>query len=180
MANLKTHTVPFRRKREGKTNYKKRLELLKSSLPRLIIRISNKYVTAQIINYNDDGDKVVVGFNSKELEKHGWNYSKKSLPAAYLTGIVIAKKALEKGITKAILDLGLQTKGEKLFSCLKGAIDAGLDVPADDNIFPDESRISGVHISKIKNVEFSGYKKNKLSVEKLPEVFDSVKKKLIA
>ena len=44
MATGPRYAVKFRRRREGKTDYKKRLNLLKSELPRFIVRISNKYI----------------------------------------------------------------------------------------------------------------------------------------
>ena len=50
MANKKTYTVPFRRKREGKTNYKKRLGLLKSKSLRLVVRKSNKHILVQLVD----------------------------------------------------------------------------------------------------------------------------------
>ena len=42
------HVLPYRRKREGRTNYKKRLALLKSGQPRLVIRRSNRYLQFQL------------------------------------------------------------------------------------------------------------------------------------
>ena len=44
MAKGKRYSVKFRRRREGKTNYKKRLAFVKSDLPRLVVRRSNKYL----------------------------------------------------------------------------------------------------------------------------------------
>ena len=41
-------------------------------------------------------------------------------------------------------------------AALKGVIDAGLDVPADSETFPSESRINGEHL-KIKN-DISSFK----------------------
>jgi large subunit ribosomal protein L18 len=39
---LPTYKMPFRRRREGKTNYTKRLKLLLSRKPRLVVRKSLK------------------------------------------------------------------------------------------------------------------------------------------
>lgn len=149
MGSKTTFTVPLRRKRSGKTNYKKRLQLLKGGKNRLVIRKSNTQIILQIIKYETDGDKVQVTVQSKELEKnHGWKHSHKNTPAAYLAGLLLAKKAKEKGIKEAILDLGLQSpmKGNKLYAALKGAIDGGLNVPASEDIFPAEERIKGEHV----------------------------------
>lgn len=140
--------LAYRRKREGKTNYKKRLSLLKSGVPRLVVRRSNKYLLLQLIEYTPDGDKVVLSLSSKELTKHGFKSSAKSIPASYLTGGLLAKKAAEKKITKAIVDLGLQTHrgGTRIYAAIKGAIDAGLDIPARDEVFPGAARLSGEHL----------------------------------
>ena len=110
--------VPYHRKKSGKTNYKKRLRLLLSEKLRLIIRRSNKNVLGQIVQYHPDGDKVLLTTTSQELTKLGWNYSRKNLPASYLTGLLLGKKAQEKKVKEAILDLGLQTSigGGRLYA----------------------------------------------------------------
>lgn len=151
MASTTTRrTVPYRRKREGKTNYRKRLELLKGRKERLVIRKTNKHLIMQLVAYEPDGDKVHAGVSSKKLEKLGWKHSSSNLPAAYLTGLLLAKEAQKKKITAAILDLGLQTpiKGSRLYAALKGAIDGGLDIPASEDVFPAEERLNGAHISE--------------------------------
>ena len=149
---LKKLNVEFRRKRQGKTNYKKRLKLLLSNKPRLVIRIFLKTICVQIIENLPEGDKVIAAVSSKELEKLGWKYNKVNIPAAYLTGLLAGKKAQEKGVKIAILDVGLKmpTKGSKIYACLKGAVDSGLNVAHSKEIFPDESRIKGEHILKHK------------------------------
>lgn len=141
-------TVPYRRKREGKTNYKKRLELLKGERHRLVIRKTNKHLIMQLVDYHPDGDKVIVGVSSKKLESMGWKHSSKNLPACYLTGLLLAKTAQEKKVKDAILDLGLQTplKGSRLYAALKGAIDGGLAIPASTEVFPTDERIAGKHL----------------------------------
>jgi len=155
-----TYTVHYRRKREGKTDYKKRLQLLKSQKPRLVLRLTNKQLIAQLTTYNPDGDKVLFTVNATNLEEKGWDYSKNSLPAAYLTGAIVAKKAKEENIEEAILDVGLQTphRGGKLFAALKGTIDAGLDVPANKNVFPSTKRIRGEHIDETLATDFDEIK----------------------
>ncbi|MDD3175035.1 MAG: 50S ribosomal protein L18 [Candidatus Nanoarchaeia archaeon] len=182
MAKNSIFTVAYRRKREGKTNYKKRLTLLKSNLTRLVIRKTNTEIVLQLVNYDQDGDKVVATVPSKKLIKFGWDYSKKSIPAAYLTGLLLAKMAKTKNVTEAVLDLGLQTPEQKskVYAALKGAIDGGLNIPADEKVFPDESRIKGEHISKMSDLPlFSKYKSKKLDVTKMPTVFEAVKKKIM-
>jgi large subunit ribosomal protein L18 len=141
-------TVPYRRKREGKTNYKKRLEYLKSKELRLVVRKTNKHIILQIVGYQPDGDKVFLGVSSKALEKEGWKHSTSNIPACYLSGLILAQSAKKHTIKKAILDLGLQTpkKGSRLYAALKGAIDGGLSIPASDAVFPVEERITGQHL----------------------------------
>ena len=145
-----TYTVKYKRKRENKTNYKKRLNLLKSKQDILIIRKTNTQIITQIARYNKEGDKIMITTKSSELKKLGWTHSLKNTPAAYLTGLLIAKKAKQHKITNAILDLGLQTslKGTKAYATLKGATDAGLKIPQNEEAYPKDNRIQGEHISK--------------------------------
>jgi len=145
MATGPRYTVRFRRRRDGATNYKKRLALLKSRKPRLVIRKTNKYIICQVLQYDPKGDKVVASANSKELVKLGWKGATANLPASYLTGLLIAKKAKVK---EAVADLGLydSTKGSKIYAALKGAIDGGLNVSAGEENFPSEDRIAGKHL----------------------------------
>jgi large subunit ribosomal protein L18 len=191
MATKKRHTIAYRRKRKGFTNYKKRLRLLQSGRPRLVVRRGNKTILAQIIEYKASGDVILSSANSAELRKFGWKYSTANTPAAYLTGLLIGKKASAKKVENAVLDIGLYppTKGSKIFAALKGAIDAGLKVPCSEEIFPDEKRIKGNHVvdyaKKIKedkkqyDKKFSGYAKNGADPEEMSAAFDEVKSKIM-
>jgi len=137
----------YRRKTEGRTDYKKRLKMLVSGISRLVIRRTNKNIIVQVVDYADAGDKVIVTVNSTELKKLGWKHATGNLPAAYLTGMLAAQKAKKKGVKKAIADFGLQPKASsRLYAALKGARDNGLEVPASEDIFPSEDRIMGKHI----------------------------------
>lgn len=149
MATHRKYTLPKRRRRKGKTDYRKRLKLLLSRKHRLVVRRSNKYIWAQIIEYSSKGDITLVSAHSKELEKYGWKYGKKNLPASYLVGLLIGKRSLEKGIKEAILDIGLYRNcyGSRLYSLAKGAIDAGLNINVGEVALPKEERIKGRHIS---------------------------------
>lgn len=184
MAKNAIYTVAFRRKREGRTHYKKRLELLKSDKVRLVVRKSNTATLLQFIQYQPDGDKVLLALNSKKLSSFGWDFSKKSIPANYLAGLAIGVLAKKAGINDAILDMGLQTpkSGSKVYAALKGVIDAGVDVPSSESIFPSEERLSGKHIEGAKDLHasFTGYKKAKLDASKLSEVFAKVKDKILS
>ena len=56
-----TYEVPFRRRREKKTNYEKRLALVKGEKPIMVVRRSNRYITVQFVEFNPKGDKTVTG-----------------------------------------------------------------------------------------------------------------------
>lgn len=145
----KTRNVPFRRKREGKTDYRKRLKLLLSNRPRLVIRRSLDNVIAQIVQYDEKGDKVVAASSTMELRKLGWKLSTGNIPAAYLAGLSLGAKAKKKGVKTAILDLGMQTstKGSRVYACLKGVIDSGIEIPHNKDVLPSDDRVSGKHIA---------------------------------
>jgi len=149
-----TYKVKFRRRRENKTDYRKRLKLLKSKLPRAVVRKTLRNTIVQFALYDPSGDRIVASANSKELVKLGWNFSTKSVPAAYLTGYLAGLRAKKENIENAVLDIGryTPTKGGRVFAALKGMLDAGIDIPHDEDILPSQERINGEHLnSEIKN-----------------------------
>jgi len=162
MASGPRYAVRFRRKREGSTNYKRRLALLKSKKPRLVIRKSNKYIICQIIDYNESGDKVLASVNSISLKKLGWKHGCNNLPASYLTGFMLGLVAKKAKVKEAILDYGLYTttKSSRIYTAMKGSIDAGLNVPhgKEDQTLPSEERISGKHINEKIGKDFATLK----------------------
>lgn len=135
------------RRHENKTDYKLRLNILKSGKPRLVVRKTNRYIIAQIVESDIAQDKVLVGTTSKALLAKGWpenlSGSLKSIQAAYLTGLLIGKMAKEKKIKEAILDIGMQRniKKSRIYAVLKGAVDAGLQVPHGAEALPSESQM---------------------------------------
>lgn len=141
--------IAYKRKRLGKTNYKKRLNLLKSSKLRVVVRGSHNNFIVQLIKSELKGDKVVLSAYTRELIKYGWNKHRGNVPSAYLAGYLLGKKAIKNNINEAILDVGLQslTKGNRLYAALKGSVDAGLNIPYDNSMLPKEERIKGKHIS---------------------------------
>jgi len=180
MARKTVITVPHRRKREGKTDYKKRLNILYSNKSRFVVRKTPNNIQIQMINYESKGDKVLVCVHANELLKLGWTYGMGNTPAAYLTGYLAGKKAVSKGIKEAILDIGLQAQGERLYAALKGALDAGLNIPHNEKIIPKEERLNGEHIVKcfdsVKNdQQFSAYKKKNLKVADIKNLIEKVK-----
>ncbi len=189
MAKGPAYRVPFRRRREGKTNYYRRRELLKSRKIRLVIRCSLSHTRVQFVKAELKGDKVLVSAFSKELEKYGWKAPCGNLPAAYLTGFLAGLKAKKFELKEAILDAGIRKppKGSRIYAGLKGVIDAGIYVPCDGEILPDEDRVKGKHIaeywklissSEKRGVMFSQYLANGLNPENLPEHFNEVKQKI--
>src|SRR3989338_3829582 len=145
MTKISMFEIKFKRRRECKTDYRKRLAAIKSGKPRLIARKTDRYMIAQVVNYSPTGDVVAASANSRELENFGWPFGKKNLSAAYLTGMLVAQRAKKKGISEAIFDLGLQSNvhGCRIFAVLKGAIDAGMKIPHDAGVIPKAERISG-------------------------------------
>jgi large subunit ribosomal protein L18 len=186
MARSARYRVPFRRKRIGKTDYKKRLRFLLSKTPRLAVRKSLRSIVVQLIEYSPAGDRVVASAHSRELRKYGWLGSGSNTSAAYLVGLLCARKALEKNHSKAILDIGFHapTKGSKIFAALRGALDGGLEIPHQEDLIPDDSRIHGEHVAAYaklvdKSKRFSKYLERNLDPETLPGHFEEVKKRIM-
>ena len=88
MSSRKPHTVYYRRKRKQKTNYKKRLNLLKSKEIRLVIRKSLNNLTVQFVEYKQGGDKVLLSVRGDSLKKLKWTFSQNNIPASYLIGLI--------------------------------------------------------------------------------------------
>ena len=154
LAQKANYRVPFRRRRDGLTNYRYRDKLLRSGLHRAVVRKSLKSISVQFVEFDPAGDRVVASANALELKKLGWQGSTSNTSAAYFAGLLAGTRAKEKKIGKAVLDIGLQTpsKGSRVFSALKGIIDAGIDVPHGPEILPKDERI------KAKVPDFEGFK----------------------
>ena len=164
--------TPFRRRQEGKTDYYQRKRLVtqhkaKYNSPkyRLVVRFTNRDVIAQIVSSQITGDFVFTSAYSHELPRYGIRHGLTNWAAAYATGLLVARRALQKlgldetyqgveevegeyQLTEAVedgprpfkvfLDIGLQrtTTGGRVFGVLKGASDGGLYVPHSPNRFP--------------------------------------------
>jgi large subunit ribosomal protein L18 len=163
-----------RRKLEGKTDYMKRFKLLKSDSPRIIFRKTNRYIIAQYVASKEAQDKVEIGISSKNLKKFGWpdefDGSLKSIPAAYLTGLLIGKEIVKKKLKTPIVDFGMirVLSKNKGYAFLKGVVDAGIKIKCDEEQFPEEERLSGKHLkedfSKIFQEIKSKIEKNESSI----------------
>jgi len=170
-AYFKRFQVQFRRRREGKTDYRARKRLIaqdknKYNTPkyRLVVRVTNKDVIAQIVYAKIVGDFVVTSAYGHELTRYGMPVSHTSYAGAYATGLLVARRLLKKfnldskyaGNTgnigedfnvqeledgpapfRALLDVGLRrtTSGSIIFAAMKGASDGGLDIPHSEDRF---------------------------------------------
>lgn len=155
------YSVKPRRRREGKTDYRKRLKLLRSRKVRIVIRKSLNNTQIQFVGYKEGGDNILASANSNELSsKYNWNFSTSTTPAAYLTGILAGKRAKEKGISECVLDTGRHppVTGSKIFASVKGVIDAGVDCPHNEEKIPNEDRIMGKHLDKEIETAVNGIK----------------------
>lgn len=157
MAHGPLYRVGFRRRREGKTDYRTRLALLKSGEARVVVRTTNRNVIVQFVTYDETGDNVVATAEARELPELGYKSAGNNTPSAYLTGRLAATRAKEKGVSEGVLDMGRAQphKGGVIFGALKGVIDGGVEVPAGDDIFPSEERMRGEHLGNDKAAAFA-------------------------
>eukprot|EP01032_Pedospumella_encystans_P020457 gene20457-23236_t len=102
-AYFKTFQVKFRRRREGRTDYRQRHKLItqdknkyQSPKYRLVVRFTNRYVICQIIYAEVIGDKVLAQASSAELPRYGLKVGLKNYAAAYATGLLLARRLLKK------------------------------------------------------------------------------------
>lgn len=178
--------VPFRREREGRTDYRYRIDLLRSGKPRLIARISLRHIRAQVATPASEGDKIFASAYSKELSNFGWKGYTANTSAAYLVGLLCGYRAKQEGIGEGILDINrhVSSPEAKVFAVLKGALEAGLMVPHDEDVLPSDARCRGEHISnyaqELKSNEeeyqsqFASYLEKDIQPEDLPEHFKQV------
>ena len=174
MATGPRYFVAFRRRREGKTDYYQRTKLVVAESPRMVVRRTNRHIIIQLVTAEMDGDRTLVTANSAELEKYGYKGATANTPAAYLTGMLFAAKAKKAQQDRAVLDIGLNraTPGARVFAALKGAVEAGLDVPHSEEILPSDERIKGAHIAAY-NKKFGDI------VQNVEQVADAIKKELV-
>jgi len=171
-AYFKRFQVKFKRRREGKTDYYARKRLTtqdknKYNTPkyRLIVRFTNKDIVCQIAYAKIEGDVIVCAAYSHELPRYGVKVGLTNYAAAYCTGLLVARRLLQKynlgdkyegqtevdgehftvednddgpGAFRCYLDVGLNrtTTGARVFGALKGAADGGLDIPHSTRRFP--------------------------------------------
>ncbi|VAI36205.1 unnamed protein product [Triticum turgidum subsp. durum] len=101
-AYSKRFQVKFKRRRQGKTDYRARLRLTnqdknKYNTPkyRFVVRFTNKDVTAQIVYATIAGDIVMAAAYSHELPRYGLEVGLTNYAAAYCTGLLLARRVLK-------------------------------------------------------------------------------------
>jgi len=171
-AYFKRFQVKFKRRREGRTDYYARKRLIiqdknKYNTPkyRLVVRVSNRDITTQIVYARIEGDVVLAAAYAHELPRYGVKVGLSNYASAYATGLLLARRLLKKlkldkvyagakeangaeynvenvdgqpGAFQCFLDVGLArtSTGAKIFGALKGAADGGLHVPHSVKRFP--------------------------------------------
>merc|ERR1712161_98564 len=97
------YQVKFRRRREGKTDYRQRKRLCaqaknKYQAPkyRFVVRFTNTKVISQIAYALVDGDRILCQAQSTELGRYGLTVGLKNYSAAYCTGLLCARRLLQK------------------------------------------------------------------------------------
>lgn len=191
MARNARYRVPFRRRREGKTNYHLRRRLVSGKKVRAAVRLSNNHCIVQFVEPKIEGDITLSSAHSRELKNYQWSAGTSNLPSAYLTGFLAGKKAQKVKISNVIFDIGLNPPvyGSRVFAVLKGLVDSGLEIPHSDKVFPTEERINGEHIVNYAKMlkdddkdkfdrQFSQYKKNKVNPVNMTKLFTQSKEEI--
>ena len=169
--------MKLKRQLGGKTDYRKRLVFIKSRKPRLVVRRSSKEISAQVIEYFPEGDKIIASATTKELLKLGYTGGGKNIPAAYLLGLLIAKKTNEKSIKEVTPDIGFHApiSGSRVFAVLHGAKEGGLNFSIDKSVVPDIKRLNGEHIVAYAKKEGSKFSHQQ---DELPKKIEAIKRQL--
>merc|ERR1711959_505568 len=102
-AYFKRYQVKYRRRREGKTDYYARKRLVaqdknKYNSPkyRFVVRFSNKDITCQVMSSKIAGDVTHTAAYAHELERYGLPVGHTNYAAAYCTGLLCARRLLQK------------------------------------------------------------------------------------
>jgi len=102
-AYFKRYQVKYRRRREGKTDYYARKRLVaqdknKYNSPkyRFVVRFSNKVVSCQVMSSKIAGDVCHTAAYSSELPRYGLPVGLTNYAAAYCTGLLCARRLLQK------------------------------------------------------------------------------------
>ena len=178
----------LKRIRQDKTNYHKRAALILGRNSFVTIKVTDQNVACQLLSPKLAGDIVVASAHSRELEKLGWKGAFNNLPACYLTGLLLGKKALEKGINSAVLYIGKDRYTTRVAAALKGVVDSGIKIPVAPESLPPAERLTGIHIAEYASIlksddqkynsRFSAILKAGLKPEDYPSHFEEVRFKI--
>lgn len=171
-AYFKRYQVKFKRRREGRTDYYARKRLVvqdknKYNTPkyRMIVRFTNKDIITQVAYARIEGDVVICAAYAHELPRYGVKVGLTNYAAAYCTGLLLARRLLNKfnldkiyegndeidgdeymveaqdgqpAPFRCYLDVGLArtTTGARIFGAMKGAVDGGMEIPHSTKRFP--------------------------------------------
>ncbi|KYN95847.1 putative 60S ribosomal protein L5 [Plasmodium gaboni] len=101
-AYFKRYQVKYRRRREGKTDYRARKALIlqdknkyNAQKLRFVVRKTNSQIICQIACAHIEGDKILAEAKSKELIRYGIPVGLKNYAAAYATGLLCARRFLK-------------------------------------------------------------------------------------
>jgi len=118
-AYFKRFQVKYKRRREGKTDYRARIRLInqdknKYNTPkyRFVVRFTNKDIVAQIISANISGDLVLASAYAHELPRYGLEVGLTNYAAAYCTGLLVARRVLKKLEMDAEYEGNVEATGE--------------------------------------------------------------------
>ncbi|MCL5427634.1 MAG: 50S ribosomal protein L18 [Candidatus Marsarchaeota archaeon] len=181
--------IRFRRRREALTNYKHRLALVKSGMDRIVVRKTNRRIIAQVVRYDEHGDRILKHVESTALSAYKWP-ARSNRASAYLTGLLLARRILKGGGEPGreyILDIGLSSpvKNSIPFVFARGCTDGGLKlrsgVESDDSIFS----IATEYAKKLKEDngryarQFGRYIKDGTAPETLGDLFRETREKIL-
>ncbi|XVE72633.1 hypothetical protein DITRI_Ditri11bG0053800 [Diplodiscus trichospermus] len=118
-AYFKRFQVKFKRRREGKTDYRARNRLInqdknKYNTPkyRLVARFTNKDIIAQIVYASISGDIVLAAAYAHELPRYGLDVGLTNYAAAYCVGLLLARRVLKQLEMDAEYEGNVEATGE--------------------------------------------------------------------
>ncbi|KAK9222808.1 hypothetical protein WN944_011247 [Citrus x changshan-huyou] len=118
-AYFKRYQVKYKRRREGKTDYRARIRLInqdknKYNTPkyRFVVRFTNKDITAQIISASIAGDIILASAYAHELPRYGLEVGLTNYAAAYCTGLLLARRVLKMLEMDAEYEGNVEATGE--------------------------------------------------------------------
>jgi large subunit ribosomal protein L5e len=114
-AYFKRFQTKYKRRRLGKTDYYARKRMVKQAKNkyntpryRFVVRFTNRFVICQVVYSLKDSDRVMCAAYSSELPRYGLPVGLKNYTAAYCTGLLCARRLLNK------LSVKVDDDGEKV------------------------------------------------------------------